>query len=133
MADRFVTIAVFDQPIEAELARTKLDAEGIECFIADSNLVGINPAYTLAVGGIKLRVHEEDSAAARAALNPVPTAGEESSPGDPGACPRCAGREWRVRERAPWPLRLLVGLMGAAATGRRRRARCRGCGFETRF
>lgn len=59
-----VTIKTFDNPIDAHMLRTKLESEGIPCYLADEHIVGINPMLNLAVGGIKLNVAEEDVAAA---------------------------------------------------------------------
>lgn len=60
MAERLITIATFSQPIMAELARTRLEAESIGCFIADESIVMMNPFYSPAVGGVKLQVRESD-------------------------------------------------------------------------
>lgn len=55
-----VTIKTFDNPIDAHLLKTKLESEGIFCYLADENIVGINPLLSNAVGGIKLNVDKED-------------------------------------------------------------------------
>ena len=52
-----ITIAVFNTPVEAHLAKTKLDSAGIESFIADEFMSHI---YLSAVGGVKLRVRKSD-------------------------------------------------------------------------
>ena len=64
MADRLVTIANFafgpDPTSEAELAKIKLEAEGIPCFLAGKNFIA---TYWLLSGvdrGIKLQVKESD-------------------------------------------------------------------------
>jgi hypothetical protein len=64
MADRLVTIANFafgpDPTSEAELAKIKLEAEGIPCFLAGKNFAAM---YWLLSGvdrGIKLQVKESD-------------------------------------------------------------------------
>ena len=64
--DDFVTIATFSQPIEAHIVRTRLEDEGIECFIKDEHLVSVNWLLSNAVGGVRLKVRKED--AERAAL-----------------------------------------------------------------
>jgi rubredoxin len=87
MSNRWETVAVFTTAIAAHAARTKLESEGIECFVADENLVGANPLYSNAVGGVKVQVAPADVPRARRALGEdAPGKGEapgggESSPG----------------------------------------------------
>ncbi|MBI1944797.1 MAG: DUF2007 domain-containing protein [Deltaproteobacteria bacterium] len=57
-------VATFDSLIEAELARGRLEAEGIAARIADGNIVGLG----LSLGGVRLIVAVSDLGAARAAL-----------------------------------------------------------------
>lgn len=63
-----VTVASFDFLPDAEIARGRLQAEGIACELADQHLVQTDWLYSLAVGGIKLRVGEEDAPRALAIL-----------------------------------------------------------------
>jgi hypothetical protein len=60
MPEALILIATFSHPFEAHLAKGKLESEGIEAFIADENIVGLNWLYSNLVGGVKLKVHEED-------------------------------------------------------------------------
>lgn len=64
-----VTVATFDFLPQAEIARGRLQAEGIFCELADANLVQTDWLYSLAVGGIKLRVAAEDAERALAILD----------------------------------------------------------------
>ncbi len=56
MTDKFVTVETFSREIEALILKTRLDAEGIESFIADGNMGRIYPG----VIGVRLLVREED-------------------------------------------------------------------------
>lgn len=60
MDDKIVTLEIYYDPMLAEIIRGRLEANGIDCFIADNNMIGVNPLYTQALGGIKLRVFERD-------------------------------------------------------------------------
>jgi hypothetical protein len=60
MSDELTLIASFSHPFEAHLAKGKLESEGIEAYIADENIVGINWLYSNLVGGVKLKVREID-------------------------------------------------------------------------
>ena len=62
------TVAAFDTLMEAELARGRLESEGIGARIIDGNTVGIAQHLSSALGGVKLAVAESDFPAARAIL-----------------------------------------------------------------
>lgn len=68
MNDGFITVASYPEPIEANLMRSKLLSEGIECILLDENLISVQPFYSNAIGGIKLQVHENDSQRAKEIL-----------------------------------------------------------------
>lgn len=57
--NKLVTIATFSFAPEMGLVRSKLEAEGIECFVKDE-LVSQTYIHN-AVGGMKLQVREQDS------------------------------------------------------------------------
>jgi hypothetical protein len=71
--DSLVTVATFAYPWEAELARARLDAEGVESVIADEHLSRLYGAGI--VGGVKVRVRREEADRASALLReqrPIP-------------------------------------------------------------
>ncbi len=66
---RFVTIySHLDLPM-AELAKSKLESEGIFCHLANKYHIGVNWLYSQALGGVKVQVHEKDEAKAKEILN----------------------------------------------------------------
>ena len=58
--DKIVTFESYYDTMLAHIVRTRLEANGIPCFIADENTIGANPLYNQAVGGVKLKVFEKD-------------------------------------------------------------------------
>lgn len=64
-----VTIATFDFLPLAEIARGRLQAEGITSTLADQHLVQTDWLYSIAVGGIKLQVASSDVRRALAILD----------------------------------------------------------------
>ncbi|MFQ5816331.1 MAG: DUF2007 domain-containing protein [Terriglobia bacterium] len=60
MAEKLVTIATFQQPIAAHLAKTKLESEKILCFVADEHMTRMFRFYSPFIGSIKLQVKESD-------------------------------------------------------------------------
>lgn len=63
-----VTIATFDNQIDAFVAMGRLEAEGIQATLADMHIVQMDVLYNIAVGGIKLQVHAADRQRAQAIL-----------------------------------------------------------------
>lgn len=60
-----VTIANFGEPMEAEMARLRLESAGIEVFLSGENARIMEPG----LGPLQLQVSAEDEADARAILN----------------------------------------------------------------
>lgn len=64
-----VTIRQFRDLPEALLAKGSLESAGIECFLADENLVRLDWFISNFIGGIKLNVRPADEATARKLLD----------------------------------------------------------------
>ena len=58
--DKIITFESYYDPMLAHIVRSRLEANGISCFLADENIIGANPLYNNAVGGIKLKIFEKD-------------------------------------------------------------------------
>ena len=58
--DEIVTFRTFYNPMEAEIIRTKLEANDIPSFIVDESLGVLYPVYNQGGGGIKLKVFAKD-------------------------------------------------------------------------
>lgn len=58
--DKIITFERYYDPMLAHIVRTRLEDNGIRCFIADDNVIAANPLLNTAVGGIKLKIFERD-------------------------------------------------------------------------
>ncbi|WP_210513844.1 putative signal transducing protein [Hymenobacter terricola] len=97
--DSVVFLESFYEPMAANLARTRLEAAGIPCFLSNENLVSIMPLYSPITGGVRLHVRQRDVEEALEVLHyePVPlatgpdVASFAADAPDPVAprCPRC--------------------------------------------
>lgn len=131
--DRLVTIAAFSEPIEAHLARSRLECEGLSCSLADEHIVGVYWLSTAAVGGVKLQVRERDREHALRVLEEAsarPASSAEWVTGDLDAprCPSCGSLRVE-RERFDRRMILLSWLLlGIPLPFLRRYDRCRRCG-----
>jgi hypothetical protein len=66
--DEFITIATYDKVTDAHIALGRLSVEGIEAQLFDQNIVQMDWLYSIALGGVKLRVARGDEKAAREVL-----------------------------------------------------------------
>ena len=64
----FTTVASYIDPIEAQIARGLLLAEGLEVHVGDEHLAVANWEWRLAIGGTRLRVPTAQAARAREIL-----------------------------------------------------------------
>jgi len=63
-----VTIKTFTYSHEAVIIRSRLEADGIRCFVQDELTTQIHPFMSSAIGGVKLQVRDEDAEEAIAML-----------------------------------------------------------------
>lgn len=83
MADAWVTLERFVDPVAAQVARSVLEAEGVPCFLADEGMGGLF-SYSL-VKGVRLQVRPEDRERAAEILAAPPS--PEDWPADDGEGP----------------------------------------------
>ncbi len=81
MDDKFVTIGVYETPVDAGFMKSLLQAEGIRAWLADEQTVALNWDCNLAIGGIKLQVSEEDAGRALTIIEGI--AHRPETPGPP--------------------------------------------------
>lgn len=60
MPDTLITLTTFTFGLDAHLLINMLKENDIECFLADENIVSVNPFLTNAVGGVRLQIWEKD-------------------------------------------------------------------------
>lgn len=61
--DHIIILCTFEDILEANIARDKLKAKGIDSFLVDENVVGLNP-----LGVIELKIFSKDKEAAEKIL-----------------------------------------------------------------
>lgn len=133
MREKLITIATFSQPIEADLVKSKLESENIECFIADQNVIQWNWLYSNAVGGIKVQVRESD---AKRALEVIKSKSEELDFSEKDAkivtlkCPKCNSSTVTYEKFAKKILFISWLFLGIPLPFLKRKYRCIDCGYE---
>lgn len=72
MPPQLVTVASFNMPHQAHLAKSRLEAAEIPVFIRDEHLISINNLYSPALGGVKVQVPATHLKEAQEILNSAP-------------------------------------------------------------
>jgi Putative prokaryotic signal transducing protein len=134
MQGEWVTIAAFSQPIEAHLARTKLESEGIACMVGDEYLVRVDWFLSNAIGGVKVMVPAWEAERARDILRPRPHLVVVANTGDPAdgdmICPRCRSYDVYYQRYSRRVSSIFILLFGFLIPWRDRRWSCTQCGYE---
>jgi hypothetical protein len=58
--DRIITFESYYEPMLAQIICTRLLANGISCFIADDGMLCAKPYYNQLLGGVKIKIFEND-------------------------------------------------------------------------
>lgn len=133
----FVPAAAFTNVHEAYLAKSVLEAAGIDAHLTDEHLVSMDWTYSNAIGGVKVFVPKDRLEEARSlldttaeALDPAPSDGPDGARDDTAGelCPRCGtgGVASSLRGGRVAIFSWLV--IGVALGWPRRRRYCRQCG-----
>ena len=88
-----VTLRQFRDIPAALLAKSILDSEGIECFLADENTIRMDWLWSNLLGGVKLWVREEDAAKAAELLaqeSPEGFDADSDAEHQQPRCPQCS-------------------------------------------
>ena len=124
MQSKWITIASFNMPYEAHLAKARLEAADIPVTIRDEHLISVNQLYSPPLGGVKVQVLAVNLKEAQEILESVPdielqdeealsaTPIEEPGPRPPESieCPHCGSEGFA--EELLYPVeRFLNGLM----------------------
>lgn len=88
-----VPIRYYDDPLEAHLARCLLENEGLEAFVHDEHIIGLNRMFSYALGGIKLKVKEGDKAEALHLLEEIEHRPFLDEHDHALQCPRCGSED----------------------------------------
>lgn len=127
-----VTIRQFRDLPEALLAKGSLESAGIECFLADENLIRLDWFISNFIGGVKLKVRAADLEPARKLLDEpileglyVHGVGLYEQP----RCPTCQSLDVNFQE-LDRPIAYVSAFLHVPLPVQRHAWRCRACGGE---
>lgn len=91
--EKLVTVASFRDLSEALLAKGRLETAGVDCVLADDNIVRMDWFWSNLMGGVKLNVPESQAEAAHELL----FGEQEAEPGfdetELATCPKCGSQK----------------------------------------
>ena len=88
-----ITIKRFDNLIEAQMMKSKLESENITCFLFDQNMVGLNPLFNVTLGGIKLKVNKTEKEKATKIIEEILQASLVDDKSEVVKCPHCGSED----------------------------------------
>lgn len=86
---KLITLKTFDNAIEAHNLKNRLEVEDIKAYIFDEHLIGLNPLYSNAIGGIKVNIAESDTEQALSILQSIENLEYLIDKNDSLHCPNC--------------------------------------------
>lgn len=99
--DNIIAFGSFENSMEASLAKAKLDAYGIPCFLTEENLASLYPIQNPRFS-VRLHIFQKDEAQVREVLTETVVLAEE----DLTRCPRCQSTrvEYGYSKKLSWRL-----------------------------
>ena len=97
MIDNYTILATFPYSIEAQITKSKLDAEGVRTMLLDEKTVDSDPLISQAIGGVKLLVHNDNLNDAIKIYNQIRPY-EKDKNGNPIVCSNCESTKILIAE-----------------------------------
>lgn len=130
-----ITIKTFDIAIDAHILKVRLEADEIACYLFDEHIVSMNPLYSNAIGGIKLKIHESDYPKAKLILDELKQLELHDEAGKRINCPKCNSLEINTQFRSFNSAKGIIAIMLTILYGIfpiyfKTTMRCNSCHFE---
>jgi len=105
--DEIIVFKRFENAIDANIAKTKLDAYGVPCFLTDEHLTNLYPLQNLILFGVRLHIFNKDREAAEQVLQDVYLNND-----DVIICPRCRSKKVEMEYTQKFSSRILRVTIG---------------------
>ena len=123
-----VVLKTFDDYFSANILLTRLQHEGIPCYLFDEHTVTVNPIFGAVIGGIKLVVSKGYEEAAKRLINRFEEEYQQQV-----LCPKCFQHKFNlVARQSPENIftAILTWLFGNYEK-KKKIYKCQNCGYET--
>jgi hypothetical protein len=92
MNDNYTILDVFEYSAEAQISKTKLEAEGLQTLLMDEKTIDSDPLISGAIGGVKLLVHNDDLAKAKRIYSEIRVYAKDAND-QLFTCPNCSSHK----------------------------------------
>jgi hypothetical protein len=124
------TVATYSLPYEAQIARAKLESEGIPAFVADEQTINMQWLYSDALGGVRVQVPSAYRERAVECLGIDETGLVEEQVGvDRLACEQCGSMDTETYQKGKRWAFLMFLLLKFPLFPVTNTYRCNACGF----
>lgn len=97
MIDNYTILTTFPYSSEAQITKSKLEAEGLNVMLLDEKTIDSDPLISQAIGGVKLLVHNDDIKEAVKIYNQIRPY-EKDKNGNPIVCTNCKSTKILIAE-----------------------------------
>lgn len=129
-----VTLRTFDTAMDANLLKSRLESEGIMCFLFDENTLTMQPLLGMAMGGIKLKVAKSELERALHIVEQLDSEPWRKEDNTILTCPRCDSADlysgFRTFEGITGAMNFLLAILFFVWPFHSTRYRCKQCGKE---
>lgn len=108
--DQIIVFRKYESSIEANLAKTKLDAYGVPCFLTEENVTNLYPLQNLLLFGVRLHIFRNDRQLVEQVLTETVYLENETL-----ACPVCRSPNIKLEYSQKLSMNLGRMLMGLLA------------------
>jgi DNA-directed RNA polymerase subunit RPC12/RpoP len=126
--DEIIVFRSFENSIDANIIKTKLDANGIPCFLTEENLANLYPAQSFVLFGVRLHIFDKDKERVSEILQENFLSVDETT-----KCPNCQSEKVEIeytRKATSRIITLLVGLLLFIGFPLPKIYRCQDCKHE---
>lgn len=109
---KLVTLTSFENTVEAHLLKSKLESEGIICFLKDEYITNAYQQYSYPFGGVKLMVRNSDYSEALKIVNLIASNAFMDNKNFNLKCPNCNSVKIQRRKS----IRSIVGIISLLIT-----------------
>ncbi|MFP5437435.1 MAG: putative signal transducing protein [Bacteroidia bacterium] len=133
MQQQFEKIASFQYTAEAMILKGRLEADGVEVFMANNNTIDTDPLMSNAIGGVQLYVNTADVDKAHAVMAEISRYAVDNA-GKPVQCPNCGSDRVdvmsTVRDRGGFAAFVLGLFLSVLPFFIKYKYHCSNCGHE---
>jgi len=90
---KLITARTFVNPMDAHLLKSRLESEGISCYLKDEHSISIDPLHSNALGGVKLQIHENDIEKVMVIFKEIDNTPYKDEENNITKCPNCESSE----------------------------------------